>query len=235
MGEPSQRTLAEVTEELEQVRGELARLRVCRAHLSMGADAPQVNGYDPTILADALEQAELARNAALSSRDQSRRTLVLVQRAVAQYDAARRTMTAHEVARLDAMDAESRTAAIEAASQQWHAVQEDSRRWNEVATNALEEVSNLQRKLREAEDLLAGRTTPPTKAEMVAHESTGGLWRWVSLMDGKVIFGCSEDGARWVYEDPMESLPLRRGAVYETRYWALNAKRELCAWPRVSP
>lgn len=76
-------------------------------------------------------------------------------------------------------------------------------------------------------------TTLRELAEMVVHEVTGGLWRWVSTMDGRVIYGCSEDGARWVYDDPMASLPKRVGSVYETRYWALNAKRDLCAWPTV--
>lgn len=85
----------------------------------------------------------------------------------------------------------------------------------------------------ELQAILTGRTTPPTGPEMVAHEAARGLWRWVSTMDGAVIHGCSEDGARWIYGDPMEGLPKRIGSVYETRYWALNAKRELCAWPKV--
>lgn len=82
----------------------------------------------------------------------------------------------------------------------------------------------------ELKEILAGRTNPPTQAEMEAHK---GLWRWVSTKDGAVIHGCSEDGAHWIYGDPMESLPKRIGSVYETRYWALDAKRELCAWPKV--
>ena len=82
----------------------------------------------------------------------------------------------------------------------------------------------------ELKEILAGRTTPPTQAEMEAHK---GLWRWVSTKDGAVIHGCSEDGAHWIYGDPMASLPKRIGSVYETRYWALDAKRELCAWPKV--
>jgi len=77
-------------------------------------------------------------------------------------------------------------------------------------------------------------TTLRELAEKVAHEAAGGLWRWVSLMNGAVLSGCSEDGARWIYVDPMASLPKRVGSVYETRYWALNARRELCAWPKVT-
>jgi hypothetical protein len=85
----------------------------------------------------------------------------------------------------------------------------------------------------ELQAIIDGRITPPTEPEMVDHEAAGGLWRWVSTMNGAVIHGCSEDGARWIYVDPMASLPKRVGAVYETRYWALNAKRQLCAWPKV--
>ncbi len=83
--------------------------------------------------------------------------------------------------------------------------------------------------------ILAGRTTPPTEPEMVVHQATGGLWRWVSTMNGAVIHGCSDDGAYWIYGDPLDGLPKRIGSVYVTRYWALNAKRELCAWPKVTP
>lgn len=83
-------------------------------------------------------------------------------------------------------------------------------------------------------DVLEGRTTPPTEAERVAHEAAGGLWRWVSTMDGVFIRGCSADGEPWVYtDDPMYALPKRPGSVYVTRYWALNSRGELTAWPKV--
>lgn len=85
----------------------------------------------------------------------------------------------------------------------------------------------------ELRDILDGRAAPPTEAEMEAHEAVGGLWRWVSTMDGGIVRGCSADGEPWVYtDDPMYALPKRRGSVYRTRYWALNSRGELTAWPK---
>lgn len=97
-----------------------------------------------------------------------------------------------------------------------------------------EESHNIEkRRADDLEDVLKGRTTPPTGPEMVAHEARGGLWRFVSTMNGAVIYGCSDDGVRWIYGDPMASLPKRVGYTYETRYWALDAQRNLTAWPKV--
>ena len=84
-------------------------------------------------------------------------------------------------------------------------------------------------------EIIHGRTTMPTEAEMVAHKAAGGLWRWVSMRDGTVIHGCSEDGAPWIYNDPLETIPLRIGSTYTTRYWALDATRQLCPWPKATP
>lgn len=53
-------------------------------------------------------------------------------------------------------------------------------------------------------------------------------------MDGQPIRGCSADGEPWVYtDDPMYALPKRHGSFYVTRYWALNSRGELTAWPKV--
>ena len=106
-------------------------------------------------------------------------------------------------------------------------VKEERDEWNARAT----ELELTQESMAAT---LAGRAPPPTEAEMEAHRVSGGLWRWVSTKDGEVLPGCSYDGSGWVYGNPMGSLPKRIGSTYTTRYWALNAKRELCAWPKVT-
>ncbi len=84
-------------------------------------------------------------------------------------------------------------------------------------------------------DIIEGRTTEPTEAEMMAHEAAGGLWRWVSTMDGACIRGRSADAEPWVWGNPLELLPKRGGSVYVTRYWALDSRGVPTAWPKVKP
>ena len=137
--------------------------------------------------------------------------------AVRTLESGRAVRAAHDQRTLNSLAAKDRSALL--AELDAMAAERDN--WNARATDL--------------ELILAGRTTPPTEPEMIAHQAIRGLWRWVSTMDGAAIHGCSDDGACWIYGDLLDGVPKRKGSVYETRYWALNAKRELCAWPKVAP
>lgn len=96
-------------------------------------------------LATAQRDAEAARaDNAEAERDALRTELAAVRRAVAQFDDARRRLTAHEVARLDAMPPEERQAAIDTAARAWREALEEARHWNEAATDATERAKRAE-------------------------------------------------------------------------------------------
>lgn len=96
-------------------------------------------------LATAERDAEAARAfEAETERDALRTELAAVRRAVQTHDNARRTMTAHEVARLDALPPEERQAAIDDASRAWLQALEEARHWNEAATNTTEQTERAR-------------------------------------------------------------------------------------------
>lgn len=77
--------------------------------------------------------------------------------------------------------------------------------------------------------IIDGRSTPPTNAEIDAHDAGGGRWRWVVTPDG-VFRGFSGDLEKW--EPSCAVLDARhRAAFYVTRWWPLDATGRPCAWP----
>lgn len=159
------------------------------------------------------ERERLARLDAECNR--LRKALETQAAAVRALESTRAARSAHDQRVLNSLEAKSRAELLE---------ELDSLRAERDAFNAA---------ATELRDILEGRTTPPTEAEMEAHEAAGGLWRRVSTMDGAVIRGSSADGEPWVYvDDPMYALPKRHGSFYATRYWALDSRGELTAWPK---
>ncbi len=107
---------------------------------------------------------------------------------------------------------------------------------NEISAECVRLRTRLAAALRQAHDLqeiIAGRTVPPTDAEMAQHDTAGGRWRWVSLKDDDALRGCSDDLSSFAIEAPMRGLPQRPGCAYVARWWALDATGRPCAWPVV--
>lgn len=72
--------------------------------------------------------------------------------------------------------------------------------------------------------IIEGRTTPPTDAELIAHDERGALWavvRGSNVVETCVMVWAS---SRDFY--------VQRGAL---RWWPLDADGRPCAWPTVTP
>lgn len=69
--------------------------------------------------------------------------------------------------------------------------------------------------------IVEGRTTPPTYAEIDAHEVAGGLWRWQNLPDDPA-------GPRFGHARAAEAMYFCR---FPLRWWPLDATGRPCAWP----
>ena len=77
-----------------------------------------------------------------------------------------------------------------------------------------------------AREIIDGRTSPPTEAEVRAHANAGGRW----------LISCEGDaGRRHVYtldrgwEDALGEV--RRPGAGVTRWWSLDAEGAGCPWP----
>lgn len=69
--------------------------------------------------------------------------------------------------------------------------------------------------------IIEGRTTPPTEAEIEAHHAAGGAWL-IRTTEG------------WYYRLRITPQTLALSVTPET-WWALDAQRRPCPWPRVKP
>lgn len=82
--------------------------------------------------------------------------------------------------------------------------------------------------------IIEGRTTPPTDAEIEAHDAAGGWWLF---LPGRGFGRCSCSACRTAQMPAGELLPgnVRMvAAVGGGRWWALDAQRRPCAWPVVT-
>lgn len=87
------------------------------------------------------------------------------------------------------------------------------------------DVRDLARTVIALRAIIEGRTEPPTDAEIEAHRTVGGGWRWVVLNNGRPTLLRGESlYPPSVYLDTTETV----------RWWALDANWCLCAWPEVS-
>lgn len=75
--------------------------------------------------------------------------------------------------------------------------------------------------LRALREILAGRTTPPTDAEIMAHAATDGA-RWKGAIDGDVVY---------LEKRPSAAVRAQTGL----RWWAVDGADNPCAWPVVTP
>ena len=77
-----------------------------------------------------------------------------------------------------------------------------------------------------AQAIIAGRTTPPSDAEIAAHHAAGGEW-----------LGFREDVRPWCHGPEVVSFTYseehERSARICSRFWALDAEGRPCAWPVV--
>lgn len=109
-------------------------------------------------------------------------------------------------------------------------IQRERDAWAHRAEQAEAQAASLAARVAALEEIIEGRTTPPTDAEIDAHAAAGRWWRYVVLVDGVP----SGDGARDTDAPPYSALtewPRRAGRSYEERWWALDAQRRPCAWP----
>lgn len=73
------------------------------------------------------------------------------------------------------------------------------------------------------EAIVEGRTTPPTDAEIAAHDATGATWM-IAHRDGQIVVTAMS----W---PSSRDWHVAKGAV---RWWALTIDGRPCAWPEVS-
>jgi hypothetical protein len=74
--------------------------------------------------------------------------------------------------------------------------------------------------------IIEGRSTPPTDAELAAHEAAGGRWRCVVPSDPVL----SLDGVgrnAWLQRGILNAA----GLAESSRWWPLDAAGRPCAWP----
>lgn len=84
--------------------------------------------------------------------------------------------------------------------------------------------------------IIDGRTTPPTQAEIAAHEAAGGAWLFFETKnaEGQPL----HDAAPAVADHEFSAYEAREGQVllgHAVRWWPLDATGRPCAWPVVAP
>jgi hypothetical protein len=117
----------------------------------------------------------------------------------------------------------------------------ESRRNTRVVSDALFAAANAdvdriaQRvvRLEAAEASRAGRTTPPTDAEVAAHSARGGSWRCIVTINGEIERNLCSDLNSTPPSSALVGFPRRRGSVYVETWWALDDRGWVCAWPIV--
>ncbi len=75
-------------------------------------------------------------------------------------------------------------------------------------------------------EAIEGRTTPPTDAEIAAHEAARGWWRTHNGAQPDLMTAAHARKFRAV---------LDAAGGYTTRWWPLDADGRPCAWPTVTP
>lgn len=75
--------------------------------------------------------------------------------------------------------------------------------------------------------IIAPRTTPPTTAELLVHESAGGRWRCVVPAMLHMCADALHKHAAFMHIESLASLRL------DSQWWALDGKAQPCAWPVV--
>jgi hypothetical protein len=82
-----------------------------------------------------------------------------------------------------------------------------------------------------ARAIIEGRTTPPTDAEIAAHDHAGGWWLYLPPV-GQSSCAC---GACAGHQQPSGELPRGNVRIVASlgggRWWALDSQRRPCAWP----
>jgi len=73
--------------------------------------------------------------------------------------------------------------------------------------------------------IVAGRTVPPTDAEIAAHEAAGGRWRCVVVGDCLLLCDMLPGGVVWYHAETLKVLDATG------TWWALDATGRPCAWP----
>lgn len=121
-------------------------------------------------------------------------------------------------------DARQCIAAVHALAAERDALRADVIRYADGVASAERGIAAQDEEIATLREIIAGRTTPPTDAEIEAHAQDGG--RWVVRFDGLTYHSPCE-GARSWRDDVCEA--------WETagRWWALDASGAPCAWPVV--
>jgi hypothetical protein len=97
--------------------------------------------------------------------------------------------------------------------------------------DARAEVETLRAEAALLRSIIEGRTTPPTDAEIAAHEARGGTWRVVALSAyGKPPLPSWDFVAGGFVQEVMGE-----DSVGDYRCWPLDADGRPCAWPTVTP
>ncbi len=103
-----------------------------------------------------------------------------------------------------------------------------------AAANAdVDRIAQRVVRLEAAEENRAGRTTPPTDAEVAAHGARGGSWRCIVTINGEIERSLCSDLNRTPPSSALVGFPRRRGSVYVETWWALDALGRVGAWPIV--
>lgn len=85
-------------------------------------------------------------------------------------------------------------------------------------------VAEIERELADARAIIAGRPTPPTRAEEVMHRRRRGSW---------LVFTPTPAG--WRETDFPDLVAKQWSDDPRVRYVALDAERRFTAWPTVTP
>jgi hypothetical protein len=125
-------------------------------------------------------------------------------------------------------------ARAEAAEAERDGARTDARGWREECDGLMSSLKTIAWDRDEARAIIAGRTTPPTDAEVEAHCATGGTWR--SIVPGEWILsthdGDPEDVAETIGVQSANAAIVARAGV---RWWAVDPEGRPCAWPVVAP
>ena len=95
------------------------------------------------------------------------------------------------------------------------------------ASELLGDMERLARTVIALHAIIEGRATPPTDAEIAAHDAAGGTWLVRYRRDG---WG-GDDAA--LFLDVLAPRDVRGDGLAAVRWWPLDASGRPCAWPEV--
>ena len=108
------------------------------------------------------------------------------------------------------------------------------RPWQDAAADATTLRTRAEAERDALRAIIDGRTTPPTDAEIAAHDHAGGWWSYLPP-PGQSSCTCA---ACATHQQPGGELPRSNVRVVASlgdgRWWALDAQRRPCAWPVVT-